>query len=64
MFSNRVVSCWNRLPRGTVHVPSLEALKAKLDLAVGNPAQSRGLELYGCVQPKTFCNSMKIEKKF
>lgn len=54
--------CRNRLPKGIVDVPSLEALKAQLvlvsDLVVGIPSRAQG---YGCFQPETFCNSMKIE---
>ena len=35
-FAPRVVTCWNRLPREVVDSPSLEALKARLDVALGS----------------------------
>ena len=35
-FNERVVRCWNRLPRQVVDAPSLEVLKARLDGALGN----------------------------
>ena len=35
-FTVRVVRHWNRLPNKVVDVPSLEALKAKLDGTVSN----------------------------
>ncbi|KFZ45849.1 hypothetical protein N321_03506, partial [Antrostomus carolinensis] len=35
-FTQRVVGHWNRLPRGAVDVPSLEAFKARLDGALGS----------------------------
>jgi len=28
--------CWNRLPKEAVDAPSLEALKARLDVALGS----------------------------
>jgi len=31
-----VVTHWNRLPKETVDVPSLEAFKARLDMALGS----------------------------
>ena len=31
-----MVKCWNRLPRKVVDAPSLEAFKARLDVALGN----------------------------
>jgi len=30
-----VVKHWNRLPRGAVDAPSLQAFKARLDVALG-----------------------------
>ena len=35
-FTPRVVTHWNRLPREVVDAPSLEALKARLDVALGS----------------------------
>ena len=35
-FSQRVVMHWNRLPKEAVDVPSLEAFKARLDVALGS----------------------------
>jgi len=65
-FTRRVVTHWNRLPKEVVDAPSLVEFKARLDMAlgslvwwlvVGNPAQSRGLELNdhcGPFQPRPF----------
>ena len=44
-----MVTHWNRLPKEIVDAPSLEAFKARLDVAldilvVGDPAHSRGVE--------------------
>ena len=36
-FTQRVVTHWNRLPEEVVDVPSLEAFKARLDVALGSP---------------------------
>jgi len=35
-FTQRVVMHWNRLPKEVVDAPSLEALKARLDVALGS----------------------------
>ena len=35
-FTQRVVMHWNRLPKEVVDVPSLEAFKARLDVALGS----------------------------
>ena len=51
-FTQRGVTHWNRLPKEVVDVPSLDAFKGKLDVAlgrqpdlvVGNPAHGRGIE--------------------
>ena len=36
VFTHRVVSHWNRLPKEVVDAPSLEAFKARLDVALGS----------------------------
>ena len=35
-FTQRVVTHWNRLPKDVVDAASLEALKARLDVALGS----------------------------
>ena len=35
-FTQRVVTHWNRLPKKAVDAPSLEAFKARLDVALGS----------------------------
>ena len=35
-FTQRVVTHWNRLPKEVVDAPSLDALKATLDVALGS----------------------------
>ena len=36
LFTQRVVKHWNRLPKEAVDAPSLEAFKARLDVALGS----------------------------
>ena len=38
-FTQRVVMHWNRLPKEAVDAPSLEAFKARLDVALGSLVQ-------------------------
>ena len=35
-FTQRVVTHWSRLPKEAVDAPSLEAFKARLDVALGS----------------------------
>ena len=35
-FTQRMLTHWNRLPKEAVDAPSLEALKARLDVALGS----------------------------
>jgi len=35
-FTQRVVTHWSRLPKEVVDAPSLEAFKARLDVALGS----------------------------
>ena len=35
-FTQRVVMCWNRLPKEVVDAPSPEAFKARLDVTLGS----------------------------
>ena len=35
-FSQRVVTHWNRLPKEALDAPTLEAFKARLDVALGS----------------------------
>ena len=51
-FTQRVLTHWNRLPKEVVDAPSLEAFKARLNVALGSVVwwlvtlhNSRGLEL-------------------
>ena len=67
-FTHRVVTHWNRLPKEAVDAPSLEAFKARLDVALGSLVWwlatlhiAGGLKLndhYGPFQPKPFYDSM------
>jgi len=56
-----VVTHWNRLPKEVVDTPSLEALKARLDVALGSLVWwletlhiAGGLKLNGPFQPRLF----------
>ena len=63
---------WNRLPKEVVDAPSLEAFKARLDVALGNLVWwlatlhiVGGLKLNdhcGPFQPRPFCDSMIPEE--
>jgi len=65
------VSHWNRLPKEVVDAPSLQAFKARLDVALGSLVWwlvtlhiAGGLELNDhCVpfQPRSFCGSMILQ---
>ena len=67
-FTHRVVTHWNRLPKEVVDAPSLEAFKARLDVALGSLICwlvtlhiAGGLELddhCGPFQPRPFYVSM------
>jgi len=67
-FTHRVVMHWNRLPKEAVDTPSLEAFKARLDVALGSLVCwlatlhiAGGLKLddhCGPFQPRPFCNSV------
>ena len=67
-FTQRVVMHWNRLPKEAVDVPSLEAFKARLDVALGSLVwwlatlhTAGGLKLYdhcGSFQSRPFYDSM------
>ena len=67
-FTQRAATHWNRLPKVAVGVPSLEAFKARLDVAVGSLVWwlvtlhvAGGLKLddhYGPFQPRPFYDSM------
>ena len=67
-FTQRVVTHWNRLPKEVVDAPSLEAFKARLDVALGSLVWwlatlhiAGGLKLddhCGPFQPRPFYDSM------
>ena len=69
-FTQRVVMQWNRSPKEVVGAPSLEAFKARLDVALGSLVwwlvtlhKAGGLKLddhCGPFQPRTFCDSMNF----
>ena len=68
-FTQRVVTHWNRLPKEVVDAPSLEAFKARLDVALGGLVcwlatlhTAGGLKLddhCGPFQPRPFYDSMQ-----
>jgi len=61
---------WNRLPKEAVDAPSLEAFRARLDVALGSLVWwlatlhiAGGLKLNdrcGCFQPRPFYDSMTL----
>ena len=67
-FTHWVVMHWSRLPREVVDAPSLEAFKARLDVALGSLVWwlvtlhiAGGLKLdHHCspFQPRPFCDSI------
>ena len=66
-FMQRVVRQWNRLPKEAVDAPSLQAFKARLDVALGSlgcwlvTCTQQGLELdehCAPLQPRPFYYSM------
>ena len=69
-FTQRVLKHWNRLPKEVVDAPSLEAFKARLDVALGSLVWwlatlhiVGGLKLddrCGPFQPSSFYDSMMI----
>ena len=69
-FTQRVVTLWNRLPKEVVDAPSLEAFKARLDVALGSLGWwlvtlhiAGGLELDELCcpfQPRSFYDSMSL----
>ena len=72
-FSQRVVMHWKRLPKEVVDAPSLEALKARLDVTLGSLVWwlatlhiAGGLKLNdhcGPFQPRPFYDSMNTPRK-
>ena len=71
-FTQRVVTHWNRLPKEVVDVPSLEAFKARLEVALGSLLWwlailhiAGGLKLNGhCgpFQPRPFYDSVRFSR--
>jgi len=68
-FTQRVVTHWNRLPKEVVDAPSLEAFKARLDVALGSLvwwlvtlhiAGGLKLDLWGPFQPRPLYDSMTM----
>ena len=73
-FTQRVVTHWYRLPKEVVDVPSLEAFKARLDVALGSLVWwlvtlhiAGGLKLddhCGAFQPRPFYDSMFLLESY
>ena len=73
IFTQRVVPHWNRLPKEAVDAPSLEAFKARLDVALGSLGCwlatlhiAGGLKLNdhcGPFQPRPFYNIITTQRK-
>ena len=69
-FTQRVVTHWNRLPKEVVDAPSLEAFKARLDVALSSLVwwlvtlhTAGGLKLNdhcGPFQPRPFYDSVSL----
>ena len=69
-YTQRVVTHWNRLPQGVVDAPSLEAFKARLDVALDSLVWwlvtlhiAEGLKLNdhcGPFQPRSFYDSVLV----
>ena len=62
-----MVTLWNRLPKEVVDAPSLEAFKARLDVALGSLVWwlatlhiTGGLKLDGPFQPRPFYDYVMI----
>jgi len=56
-FTQRVVSHWNRLPKEVVDAPSLEAFKARLDVALGSLVWwSSGFPALALALPLSLCD--------
>ena len=63
VFRQRVVTHWNRLPKEVVDAPSLEAFKARLDVASGSLVWWLvTLHMAGSFQPRPFYDSMKFQE--
>ena len=73
-FTQREVVHWNRLPKEAVDAPSLQAFKARLDVALGSLGwqlatlhTAEGLKLdehRGPFQPRAFCDSLILSVAF
>ena len=69
-FTQRVVMHWNRLPKEAVGAPSLQAFKARLDVALGSlgcwlvtlhiAGELKLDDHCGPFQPRTFYDSMLL----